>query len=160
MERLHKSRLRVLGFDFSEGKEFLRGLIEDESRRYRMYGPVSGMVHTNEGTLHFSTATGFVFDGRSGPRFLDWYAPNLGSFEERLCWFVHDLNGYGQDLSFKDTNVLLYAMLRDLPRYRLAKCNAIQLAVSLTDSWYGEPVEGDWCRCNVGKVKTMFMPLP
>jgi hypothetical protein len=104
------------------------------------------------------TAPGFVFDGRSGPRIVDWYAPNLGNLYEILCWFVHDCNGYGLDLSFKDTNILLYAMLRDLADYRPTKCSVIQLAVSLSDSWYGEPEPCDWCYANRKLVSTLWLP--
>lgn len=156
MNRLHKTTLKILGYDIEQGRECLEQLKENRERRYRLDSPVRGAIYTNEGTLHFATASGFIFDGRSGPKIVDWYAPNLGTFEERLCWYIHDLNGYGRDLSFKDTNVLLYAMLRDLPKYRVPKCNVIQLAVSLSDSWYGEPKDGDWCVCNRGKVETLF----
>lgn len=156
--QLHKHGLKVVGYDFIHGKEWLSSIEQDDSRRYSMYGPVDVTVRTTQGDLHVATEGGFVFDGRSGPKIVDWYAPNLGTLEERLCWYVHDCNGYGLDLSFEDTNVLLYAMLRDLAKYRTSKAALIQLAVSLSSSWYGDPKEGDWCRCNVGKVRTCWIP--
>lgn len=156
--RLHKASLKVLRVEFAEGWRLLDGLRPNDSRRYPLEGGVRFSVITNQGTLHVQTATGFVFDGRSGPRIIDWYAPNLGTLYEKLCWLTHDCNGYGQDLSFKDTNVLLYVMLRDLALYRPTKCATIQLAVSLSDSWYGEPKPGDWCYKNRNLVSTMWIP--
>lgn len=156
--QLHKYRLKVLGFKFDYGRDQLGMITQNDRRRYLVEGAISLTVLTNHGELKVTTAPGFVFDGRSGPKIIDWYAPNLGTLEERLCWFVHDCNGYGLDLSFEDTNILLYAMLRDLAKYRMAKANVIQLAVSLSSSWYGEPKDGDWCRCNLGKVSTVWIP--
>ena len=156
--QLFKYGLKVLGYDIVSGRASLETIIENDERRYILYDEVNLIIRTNQGSLNVVTAPGFVFDGRSGPKTIDWYAPNLGTLEERLSWYVHDCNGYGLDLGFEDTNVLLFAMLRDLARYRTAKANVIQLAVSLSKSWYGEPKDGDWCRCNVGKIRTCWIP--
>lgn len=160
MRQVYKHGLKVLGFEFVDGngRDAIASIEPNDERRYTLRDEVRLQVVTNKGTLSVVTAPGFVFDGRSGPKVVDWYAPNLGTLEERVCWFVHDCNGYGQDLSFEDTNILLYAMLRDLAGYRTSKANVIQLAVSLSKSWYGEPKEGDWCRANLDKVKTLWMP--
>ena len=155
---LKKSDLKVLGFDIFDGWELLEGIVQNDARRYPLKGRVQLAIYTNQGTLHVTTAAGFTFDGRSGPKIVDWYAPNLGNIYEILCWLTHDCNGYGQDLSFKDTNVLLYAMLRDLADYRPTKCAVIQLAVSLSDSWYGEPKPSDWCYANRKLVSTLWIP--
>lgn len=157
-DRLHKASLKVNGFGFSSGRQLIERLHTNDARRYPLDGGVRLSVFTNQGTLHVQTAPGFVFDGRSGPKIVDWYAPNLGNIYEILCWFTHDCNGYGQDLSFKDTNVLLYAMLRDIAEYRPTKCAVIQLAVSLSDSWYGEPYPCDWCYANRNLVSTLWLP--
>ena len=160
MKQLHKYGLKVYGYDFVDGKG--RGCLErlrpNDRRRYLLDEEVNLMIYTSQGTLSVVTSASFTFDGRSGPKIVDWYAPNLGTLEEIICWFVHDCNGYGLDLCFEDTNILLFAMLRDLARYRKSKAEVIQLAVSLSRSWYGEPKEGDWCRANVGKVRTVWMP--
>lgn len=156
--RLKKSSLEVTGFTIHEGGSILMGVKENNDRRYPLSSRVRVSIYTTQGTLHVELGAGFVFDGRSGPNIVDWYAPNLGSLEERICWLVHDANGYGQDLSFGDTNVLLYAMLRDLAGYRKTKATMIQLAVSLTDGWYGEPAESDWCYPNINLVSTMWVP--
>ncbi|WP_405326056.1 hypothetical protein [Fibrobacter sp.] len=158
MKQLHKHGLKVIGYDFVAGRSCLESVMENDDRRYPLNDEINLMIYTNQGTLTVVTSPGFIFDGRSGPKIVDWYAPNLGTLEERICWFAHDGNGYGLDLSFEDTNILLFAMLRDLARYRKSKAEVIQLAVSLSRSWYGEPKEGDWCRANVGKVRTVWMP--
>lgn len=155
---LKKSDLKVLGFDIFDGRELLEGIVQNDARRYPLKGRVQLAIYTNQGTLHVTTAAGFTFDGRSGPKIVDWYAPNLGNIYEKMCWLTHDCNGYGQDLSFNDTNVLLYAMLRDLADYRPTKCAVIQLAVSLSDSWYGEPAPSDWCYANRKLVSTLWIP--
>ena len=158
MNRLHKSTLKIERLEISEGRKMLCDIKQNRERRYTLDEGVRLSVVTNQGTLHVQTALGFVFDGRSGPKIVDWYAPNLGNLYEVVCWLVHDCNGYGQDLSFKDTNVLLYAMLRDLAEYRPTKCAVIQLAVSLSDSWYGEPKKDDWCYANRHLVSTLWIP--
>lgn len=157
-DRLKKSKLRIERLEFSEGRRMLIDLKQNDGRRYPLEAGVRLSVVTNQGTLHVQTAPGFTFDGRSGPKIVDWYAPNLGNIYEKVSWLVHDCNGYGQDLSFKDTNVLLYAMLRDLAEYRPSKCAVIQLAVSLSDSWYGEPKEDEWCYANRHLVSTLWIP--
>ncbi len=158
--QISKKGLKVYGFEFMDGKG--RGCLErlrpNGRRRYPLDDEVNIMIYTSQGTLNVVTSAGFMFDGRSGPKIVDWYAPNLGTIEEIICWLVHDCNGYGLDLSFEDTNVLLFAMLCDLAHYRTSKASVIQLAVSLSKSWYGEPKEGDWCRANVNRVKTLWMP--
>ena len=159
-KQLHKFGFKVLGYEFVDGlgREALSRIALNEKRRYMLESGVNLVVHTNKGALHVVTAPSFVFDGRSGPKIVDWYAPNLGTLEERICWFVHDCNGYGQDLSFEDTNLLLFAMLRDLAGYRTSKAALLQLAVSLSKSRYGTPKPGDWCCANVKKVKTLWLP--
>lgn len=160
MRQLTKFGLKVYGYDFVDGKGrlCLARLRPNDMRRYPLDEEVNLMVYTSQGTLNVVTSASFMFDGRSGPKIVDWYAPNLGTLEEIICWLVHDCNGYGQDLSFEDTNLLLYVMLRDIAGYRNSKASLIQLAVSLSKSWYGEPKEGDWCRANVDKVRTVWMP--
>ena len=155
---LKKSDLKVLGFDIFDGRELLERIVQNDARRYPLKGRVQLAIYTNQGTLHVTTAAGFTFDGRSGPKIVDWYAPNLGNLYEKMCWLTHDCNGYGQDLSFKDTNILLYAMLRDIADYRPTKCAVIQLAVSLSDSWYGEPAPSEWCYANRKLVSTLWIP--
>lgn len=159
-KQIYKYGLKVYGYEFVDGKgrDVMDKLVQNDSRRYSLSDEVNLLIRTNYGSLSVVTAPGFVFDGRSGPKIVDWYAPNLGTLEERICWFVHDCNGYGKDLSFEDTNLLLYAMLRDLAAYRTSKANVIQLAVSLSKSWYGEPKDGDWCCANIDKVRTVWIP--
>lgn len=153
---LKKGRLRIIDVNLLDGKEMLEGLEQNKERRYPLRGRVHLEVVTNQGTLTVTTGAGFEFDGRSGPSIIDFYVPNLGSLEEKVCWLVHDCNGYATGLSFKDTNILLYAMLRYYAKYKPAKANVIQLAVSLSKSWYGVPAEDDWCHRNIGLVNTSW----
>lgn len=156
-DRLRKATLKIKGIEFSDGRKTLDELLQNDSRRYPLDSGIRLSIFTNQGTLHIQTAPGFVFDGRSGPKIVDWYVPNLGNIYEKVCWFAHDCNGYGQDLSFKDTNVLLYAMLRDLAEYRTTKAAVVQFAVSLSDSWYGDPKPDDWCYANRNRVSTLWI---
>lgn len=156
-DRLRKATLKINGIEFSDGRKTLDELLQNDSRRYPLDSGIRLSIFTNQGTLHIQTAPGFVFDGRSGPKIVDWYVPNLGNIYEKVCWFAHDCNGYGQDLSFKDTNVLLYAMLRDLAEYRTTKAAVVQLAVSLSDSWYGDPKPDEWCYANRNRVSTLWI---
>lgn len=156
-DRLRKATLKINGIEFSDGRKTLDELLQNDSRRYPLDSGIRLSIFTNQGTLHIQTAPGFVFDGRSGPKIVDWYVPNLGNIYEKVCWFAHDCNRYGQDLSFKDTNVLLYAMLRDLAEYRTTKAAVVQLAVSLSDSWYGDPKPDEWCYANRNRVSTLWI---
>lgn len=156
-DRLRKATLKIKGIEFSDGRKTLDELLQNDSRRYPLDSGIRLSIFTNQGTLHIQTASRFVFDGRSGPKIVDWYVPNLGNIYEKVCWFAHDCNGYGQDLSFKDTNVLLYAMLRDLAEYRTTKAAVVQFAVSLSDSWYGDPKPDDWCYANRNRVSTLWI---
>ena len=156
--QLKKATLKVLSFNFICGKTALEELKVNSKRRYPFTSPIAYSIVTNQGTLNVELQPGFEFDGRSGPWIIDWYAPNLGSFSERLCWLTHDANAYALDLNFSDTNVLLYAMLRDLAKYKKEKAATIQLAVSITRGWYGTPKGNDWCCKNIGKVSTVWLP--
>lgn len=155
-DRLNIRTLKVYSVSFISGRDILEGLKQNKRRRYPLCDVVDYIVFTNVGVLHVVTQAGFEFDGRSGPSIVDWYAPNLGSLNERLCWLTHDCNGYGQDLSFNDTNTLLFAMLRDLCWYGKVKASVIRYAVGLSDAWYGEPKPSEWCYKNKGKVSTKW----
>ena len=139
-----------------EGASDLMNLVESHSfrRRYRLDNKVKYDVHFDDGILHIETLPGFMFDGRSGPALIDWYVPNLGSLDERLLWHMHDCLGYAGSLDFWHTNRALRLGLRDQAGYGNVKAWLIERAVSISDSWYGHPSEGDWCYMNVGKVFT------
>lgn len=157
--KLHEYGLKVLGFELTQqGRDILNGLKINKKRRYLFDGVVKGCIYTTQGVLRFRSEPGFECDMRSGPKIIDWYVPNLGTLAERICWLVHDLNGYGLDLCFEDTNLLLFVMLRDLAEYYRPKAKLVQAGVSISRSWYGEPKEGDWCRKNIGKVATEWKP--
>ena len=54
--RLHKSTIRVQGFEFSSGRQLLERLHTNDARRYPLDGGVRVSVFTNQGTLHVQTA--------------------------------------------------------------------------------------------------------
>lgn len=151
-DRLNIKTLKVIDWNIFIGSESLMNLRESKSlkRRYTL-DEIMFSVYTNQGTLNVHLDYGFVFDGRSGPSIIDWYAPNLGKITERLSWLAHDVNGYGKTLSFNDTNTLLFVMLRDMCRYSKLKASTIRYAVSLSRGWYGEPKKNDWCYGNLNK---------
>lgn len=145
----------VYSFTCVTGASTLFDIKLNKQRRYSLIRPVELRVVTDVGMLIARTEPGFQFDGRSGPAILDWYVPNLGTFEERAAWWLHDCLGYGQSLSFYDTNLFLKLWLRDMAAYSSFKSEIIRKAVSLSKSWYGFPYSADdpW-HCNVGKVHT------
>lgn len=132
--------------------------LKTKKRRYCLGHVVVYDVLFDDGTLRVQTDPGFVFDGRSGPACIDWYAPNLGSLDERIAWHMHDCLGYGGSLGFKDTNRALRFVLRDQAGYRASKAWMIERAVSLSRSWYGRPSPSDWCYSNIGLVSTIWVP--
>lgn len=149
----------VYGYEFKHGADVLMSIEESKAlkRRYLLEKPVEAMFHTDAGDLVCRSEENFIFDGRSGGRLLDFYAPNLGSLDERVAWWMHDLLGYGQSLGFKDTNRMLRCFLRDICGYRKPKAWLIEKAVGLSDSWYGWPEDGDWCTFNKGRVSTRWI---
>lgn len=144
------------GFEFKTGASTLLGVEPNSRRRYILKNPVEYSVSFDIGTLFVHTDPGFVFDGRSGPRILDWYVPNLGSLDERLAWHMHDTLGYAQSLDFPQTNYALKFVLKDIAGYSNFKAELIRDAVSLSKSWYGIPEPGDPWYCNIDKVRTQF----
>ena len=146
----------IYGFNFSRGASCLFDLVErkERGRLYQLQEEIDYSVFTDAGTLHVRTLPGFLFDGRSGPSLIDWYAPNLGTLEERLGWHMHDSLAYAQSLSFKDTNLMLKFWLRDICCYGKVKPEIIRFAVSISDSWYGTPKQGDRFYYNLPLVST------
>ena len=95
-----------------------------------------------EGKLVYDIKKGFLFDGRSGGPLCDFIAPNLGTQKQVACWLIHDLNGYDQYLCFADTNELLRQMLINCGTSSWTSW-LVKRAVSLSDSWFGEPKPSD-----------------
>ena len=150
----------VRGPDYDKGREDLNNLIESKSakRRYLLEHPIYMIAECDTGRLLARSDARFMFDGRSGSPLIDFFIPNLGNEDERAAWLFHDLLAYGDSLNFHDTNRFLRIFLRDQAGYSGFKSWLVETAVSIDDSWYGEPKEGDWCRYNVGKVTTLWIP--
>ena len=146
------------GYEFLTGADVMLNLKESKSfsRRYPLSKSVRSVFHFDDGDLFVNTNPGFIFDGRSGSPLLDWYVPNLGSLDEREMWRMHDCLAYAQSLGFKETNLALKIVARDICGYRKTKAEAIRIAVSLSRSWYGRPKPTDWCYANLGLVDTTW----
>ena len=113
----------------------------------------------DSGVKHISVDDGFLFDGRSGGPIVDFIAPNLGTQDELLAWLLHDLNGHSvTGFSFEETNAILYWMLRKYCGYGYLRAQAIHTAVSMSDSWYGEPAMGDRSYPNLSRIKVRHYP--
>ena len=160
MNKLDFKNLVVKEIICLSGGDCITALKESKSfkRRYPLDSDVEYYVITNQGKLHIFLKKGFEFDGRSGTPICDFVAPNLGSIKERFTWLTHDVNGYDLDLSFSDTNNLLWAMLVYLCGYSKFKASIIRYAVSLSKSWFGKPKKNDWCYKNVNKVSARWFP--
>lgn len=160
MNKLDFKNLVVKEIFCISGGDCITALKESKSfkRRYQLDSDVEYRVITNQGELHIFLKKGFEFDGRSGTPICDFVAPNLGSIKERFTWLTHDVNGYDLDLSFSDTNNLLWAMLVYLCGYSKFKASIIRYAVSLSKSWFGKPKKNDWCYKNVNKVSARWFP--
>ena len=83
-----------------------------DDRLYKVSGGVTIDLVTDEGTLSFTIYDGFLFDGRSGGKLVDWVIPNLGTQDEVVAWLVHDVSFYPDTVSFELANDLLYLLLR------------------------------------------------
>ena len=160
MNRIDYKNLVVKRVFVYSGESSVMDLKETKSlkRRYGLDTDVEYCVITNQGDLNVFLKKGFEFDGRSGTPIVDFVAPNLGTRNERFSWLTHDVNGYDLDLSFSDTNWLLYAMLVQLCGYSKFKASLIRYAVSLSKSWFGRPKPKDWCYKNVNKVSARWFP--
>lgn len=147
------------GYTFGTGASVLFSLAKNKERYYILNKAVEYDIRFNNGILHVRTEPGFAFDGRSGPSIIDWYVPNLGTLEERIAWHMHDCLGYAQSLNFRDTNLALKCVLRDLAGYGKFKSEIIRKAVGLSRSWYGQPKPEDRWYSNVDKVTTEFYEI-
>ena len=157
-ELIHKMISRVTEFDGDYYALYnLKNIGNKKVRAYIIERDVDLKIFTDLGVLKIHVDAGFRFDGRSGPRLIDWYAPNLGNIYERLAWFSHDVNGYASCLDFKSTNNLLKIWLRDMADYSKFKSWTIEKAVSIDKSWFGVPDENDKWRCNLGKYKVEWL---
>lgn len=147
----------VYGYEFVRGANALFDLKENAQRRYVLSEPVGIRVFTDSGIFMANTETGFIFDGRSGPRIADLLVPNLGTLEERTAFFLHDCAAYAQSLGFAETNLLLKYFLRDMCAYSNFMSELVRKAVSISKKWYGFPQSPDdpWY-CNIGKVTTKW----
>ena len=146
----------VYDFEISN-RDVLMSLKKNKSRRYYILERLNIIIKTDKGRLFVNLDPVFMFDGRSGGFLVDFYVPNLGTLEERLCWLVHDANAYAQCLDFKSTNLLLEKMTRDLALYNSFKSKIIKKSVSISDKWFGVPKKNDEFYNNLSKIHVTFI---
>ena len=110
---------------------------------------------------HIDIDRDFMFDGRSGPRIVDFFVPNLGTQNERRAWFIHDLLSYSLGISYRENNRLLFGTLRRTCGYPRVKAGLIWGAVSLSSSYYGKPKPDEREYVNLPKihVRTLGQPV-
>lgn len=129
-------------------------------RWYRVPHEVVIWMKTNCGTYEFKVNKDFYFDGRSGPKLVDFIgiAPNLGTQAEIKAWFLHDILAYDVGLSFDETNYALYFALRNYCNYSWFRAKLIHKAVGLSDYWFGEPLKEEREYVNLGKINGSLLP--
>ena len=113
-----------------------------EDRWFELARPVKIIVERGDDALVYDIREGFLFDARSGGPLADFVVPNLGTQELVACWLVHDCNGYGGVVSFREANRTLRDMLRTAGIGWLRRW-LVWCAVSISDSWFGFPMPGD-----------------
>ena len=121
----------------------ITGDIEIIPRGDRWYGcpnRVCTHLYLTDGTrIVMESKPGFMFDGRSGGPLVDFITPNLGDQRHLACWWMHDIHAYALYLSFRETNDVLYQTLR-LAGDSWFQASLIESGVSISDSWFGEPL--------------------
>ena len=128
-------------------------------RWYRITHPFVSVVDMGKyGTKRAEVQAGFMFDGRSGPKLVDWVAPNLGTQEEIKRWLNHDLWSYDLGLTFKENNQILRDDLEKFCGYGWIRRNGIYCAVSISDSYFGTPKPNEREFVNVDKIKIFHDP--
>lgn len=128
-------------------------------RWYRIKHPFTSIVDMGkQGVKRAVVKEGFMFDGRSGPKLVDWYVPNLGTQEEIKRWLNHDLWSYDIGLTFRENNQILRDDLGSICNYGWFKRNAVWCAVSASDSYFGMPTPDNREYINVDKIKVFHDP--
>ena len=125
-----------------------------EDRWYRVNGCFSVEIWGDfPGRKQIDVDDGFMMDGRSGPRIVDYLIPNLGSQPELKTFLVHDLFSYDIGLTFSENNELFYNNLRGPCGYSWVTAKLAWACVSASDSYFGQPAPGDREYPNLGKIK-------
>lgn len=135
--------------------EFSRDIILKPvaDRWYEVQGSFTVDIYLNkEERVNINIDDGFLFDGRSGPKIVDYYIPNLGTQEELKTFLLHDLLSYDIYFSFSENNDIFYRNLRNLCNYSWSKSKIIWAFVSVSDSYFGIPLPDSREYANVNKI--------
>lgn len=122
-------------------------------RWYRVNGAFSVDFYLDgEGVVRINVDDGFMFDGRSGPKLVDYYTPNLGTQDELKTFLIHDLLSYDIYFSFEQNNNIFYNNLRTRCGYGWTKAKIIWACVSISDSYFGRPAPDSREYPNLDKI--------
>lgn len=122
-------------------------------RWYKVNGAFTvGFYLEGEGVVHIAVDDGFMFDGRSGPKLVDYYAPNLGTQDELKTFLIHDLLSYDIYFSFEQNNNIFYNNLRNKCGYGWTKAKIMWACVSISDSYFGIPLPDSREYPNLNKI--------
>lgn len=122
-------------------------------RWYRVNGSFTVDFYLEgEGVVHIAVDDGFMFDGRSGPKLVDYYTPNLGTQDELKTFLIHDLLSYDIYFSFEQNNNIFYNNLRNKCGYGWTKSKIIWACVSISDSYFGRPLPDSREYPNLNKI--------
>ena len=141
--------MKVLKVEFS--RDITLKPIAD--RRYEVQGAFSVNFYLeDEGVVRINVDDGFLFDGRSGPKVVDYYAPNLGTQAELKTFLIHDLLSYDIYFSFEENNNIFYNNLRNWCKYNWFKAKTMWGFVSISDSYFGTPLPDSREYPNLNKI--------
>lgn len=131
--------------------------VEYEEYEYRKFSTTHELnicIVTDKGVKRVRLDAGWRWNGRSGPSFIDYLSPNLGTQNEIKTYLVHDLAfSTLLGLSFRESNELMYTMLRIKCKYSYWRAMPIYAGVKFFGKkHYGEYIITDWDYLN--KYKT------
>jgi hypothetical protein len=112
-------------------------IVPVKDRLYRIAQSTWIKVYFSDGTYFLLTIkAGFLFDGRSGPKIVDYLLPNLGNQRYLACILLHDSLAYDLGISFETTNKVFRQCLRLVPIGRF-RASTAHFFVTHTPGWFG-----------------------
>lgn len=122
-------------------------------RWYEVQGAFSVNFYLeDEGVVRINVDDGFLFDSRSGPKIVDYFAPHIGTQDELKTFLIHDLLSYDIYFSFEQNNNIFYNNLRNKCGYGWTKAKIMWACVSISDSYFGRPLPDSREYPNLNKI--------
>lgn len=114
------------------------------------------IVTEKSGTMRYKIDPDFHFDARSGPKFVDYFIPEIGTQDLLKCWILHDLMAYdSMGFDFHEANDILHAGLIACGVSEMT-ADLVYVAVSYDDSYFGEPIYGTREFVNIDKIHMSY----